>query len=248
MRESSNVRKITEAAEPPVEKVIASAVNIVVGLAPDRQITFSTGFEGDEPDAVINARFDRIMRMADRLKGHYEIPDIEEDLAKSREALRNLRVDLERIDRQHDHDQAARRVQIAEMDRLCAEDIAEAVKMADGQILGAQKNKQAAHDRGMEDHRRSGKVGSYVPRGAAKADMAKCDEALASFVKLRDSESERLTAEYARRKAALEVEIEKATSERELHRTNQDINIERHEEGIAALEKKLARARALAGG
>ena len=234
--------------ELPIEKVIASAVNITVGLAPDRQIVFSTGFEADEADSVINARFDRIMRMADRLKGHYEIPDIEEDLARSQEALANLLVDLERIDKQHDHAQASRRIQLNEMDALCEKDVAEADAMTNLKIVEIQQTKAAINAEGLAAHQRSGKVGSYMARGQTKANLDRCEQGLESLGKLRDAESERLRNEYDQAKIKLQAEIDKAEAERELHRGNQAINIERHKTGIADLEKKLARARALAGG
>lgn len=88
MPETSAVRQLHET---PVERVIASGVSIVVSLPEGRQISFTTGFEGDESDADVNARFDRIMRLADRQRARYELAELEEEL--KRHLLTNERME-----------------------------------------------------------------------------------------------------------------------------------------------------------
>lgn len=246
MPEQSNVRKLVEDA--PVVKVVATAFSLVVGLTPDKQLTFQSGFEGDEPDEVINLRMDKMLRLADRIRSRYEIPEAEEELAKQQETVSNLRFDLDRLDKQHEHDQAARQVELAELDTLCAADIKETEEAVNLEILNIQKTRESVHASGLAAHQKSGRMGSYVPAGAAKSDLAKCDQALETMKTLRETRVAEVVNQYDQRRITLQGEIDKAENERELHRSNQGVSLERWGKAIVDQEAKLARLKAAAGG
>ena len=94
--------------EPPVpsgivKEVVGTAVGLTIGLADDRQMTLQTGYAEDEPDEVVNARLDRTMRFADRLKARYEIAslckelaDLDRDLFRGQEALAETDANFEK--------------------------------------------------------------------------------------------------------------------------------------------------------
>lgn len=137
----ANVRKLHE-EEAPVEKVIATGVSIVVGLSNDRQMTFQSGFEGDETDAAVNARMDRFMRIADRLKARYELVTLEEELEMHLKTLAKFVEDFEAVEKRFEITQASRQVEI-------------------------ETRRRDAEARWTKD----GKRGSYRPEGATKRDL-----------------------------------------------------------------------------
>ena len=96
----------------PTEKVVATAVSLVVGVADDRQITFQSGYEGDEPDEVVFERIQRNLRFADRLKAIYETPKLEDDIAEHDKNYAQLLEDWADADERFARDQAERQVQI----------------------------------------------------------------------------------------------------------------------------------------
>jgi hypothetical protein len=246
MPEQSNVRKLVDDA--PVVKVVATAFSLTVGLTPDKQLTFQSGFEGDEPREVVNARMDAMLYFADRIRSRYEIPEAEEELAKQQETVANLKFDLDRLDKQHEHDQAARKVELATLDSLLEDDVKKAQETVNLEILNVQKTREGVHANGVAAHQRSGRMGSYVPAGAAKADLAKCDQALETLKGLRETQVESLSNEYAQRRLAMQAEIDKAENERTLHRDNQGVSLERWGKAIVDQEAKLARLKAAASG
>lgn len=136
---AGNVKNLREA---PVQKVVATAVSIVVGLADDRQITFQTGYEGDEDPRAVNARLDQTMAYANRLKAVYSLPGLEDELAQHETTLERFLEDQAAIVERYDNEQAARQAQLSALRRD-----AEA-RWADG-----------------------GKRGSYKPEGATKRDL-----------------------------------------------------------------------------
>lgn len=105
----NTVRKLHD---EPVVKVIATGVSVVVGLANDRQMTFQSGFEGDELDGVVNERLDRLMRIADRLKARYEIPTLEDELELHERQYAQFLQDFTDVERRHEVEQAQRQVQL----------------------------------------------------------------------------------------------------------------------------------------
>lgn len=239
---------IDKAMNAAPKKEYATAFSVVVGLSDDRQATFQSGFESDEPDEAVNARLDRIMRLADRQKARYEIPALEEELAKAQETVANLQVDLERIDEQYERAQASKREQIAELDRLCEEALHDTREATNVEIVNIHQHKERIMQDGIKEHQRSGKLGSYVPRGARESDLKKCDDSLKRLGEMRDNQEQLVRTEYDRQKVVVEGEIQKAANEREVHRGNQTINLERWNNAIVEVTKKLARARSVLGG
>jgi len=99
--------------KPPITReVVGMAVGFTIGLADDRQVTFQTGFAEDEPDSVVNARFDRIMALADRQKAKYELVKLREELETHQRAQVRLNEDLERVEAEFHKSQAQLDVQI----------------------------------------------------------------------------------------------------------------------------------------
>lgn len=234
--------------EGPITKVVASGVSIVVGISDDRQITFQSGFEGDESDAAVNERFDRMMRFADRLKAKYGIPKLEEQLRTRRETLANMQADWARLEGEHARAQAYRKVQLDEIAVQRAEEIHQAQNTVNTQILGAQEQKEAMRSAGQDEWRKRGKLGGYRPEGITATNMARQDQAIANFGKLRDDEVARLEKDFERQIKALEGEIHKADQERDLTLQNNAINLERHQTGIDGDAEELAKLKALLEG
>lgn len=135
--------------EAPVREVVATSFAIVIAISDGRQITFQSGYSDDEPDAVVNARLDRNMRLADRLAGRYELPTLDKE-----------RVDIERFIAQVDQD-------MAEAER----NYAKAQAGLDEQIAELQGMHKKEFDEGYARHRSGGREGSYVPKGASKATL-----------------------------------------------------------------------------
>jgi hypothetical protein len=139
MPEAANVQKLRE---EPVQKVVATAVSIVVGLADDRQITFQTGYEGDETDDAVNGRLDRTMRFANRLKAIYSLPNLEDELEQHETVLARFIEDQAAIVDRYENEQAGRAAELA-------------AKRRDAEAR----------------HATSGKRGGYKPEGATKRDL-----------------------------------------------------------------------------
>lgn len=247
MPDTAKVIPITD--DTPVQKVIATGFSLVVNLAGERQITFQSGYEGDEDDASINARLDRMMAFADRQKAIYQIPEIEDELFKHRETLANFIEDRDRIEANHVKAQAEREAQIAALDgELRAEAVADAKEKVNVEILHAQDLRNAEIKRGQEDWQKHGKLGAYKPAGAVKANVDRCNEAIERYEKLRDEEVERVNAETDALITKIRAEIVKAENEREQALANLGISINRYQEAIAERETRLAKCRATAGG
>lgn len=231
-----------------VEKVFATATSITIGLSNDRQITFQSGFEGDETDAVVNARFDRMMAFADRQKARYQIPEIEEELFKHRETLANFIEDRDRIELEHTRAQAARSVEIKELERLRDPERKRVQGEIDATILKIQERRNEENAAGAEDWRRHGKAGLYKPAGARAANIKHCDEALAKAKEHRELALDMFEQDWDAKIAAVQAEINKADAERDQYLRNQQISIDRYKVAIAEREEKLARCKALLEG
>lgn len=232
----------------PITKVVATAFNLTIGLSDGRQITFQSGFEGDEPNAVVNARLDRMMAMADRQKARYDLPEAEEELAKQRETLANLLEDIPHVEKRHELEQAGRREQIAELNRLCEADVAKARQDVDNRILDLQAAKKTAFDAGQDDHQKRGRVGAYVPRGADKANADRLDSGIKELGEARDKMVSEVRAEYDRQIQVVEREVVKWDNERAHAREMQEKNLERWQRAVGETEARIGRLKASLGG
>ena len=244
------MRESSEKVQPlyPDAKNIATGVSLVVSLANDRQITFQSGFEGDEPDPVVNARLDRLCRFADRLKVKAEIPETEAELRKQSETLAQFQEDLARARADHAHQQSLRRVELQE--RIDHRDKArkEFETEIDVAILDMQDAKKKLWNSGAEEHARSGRLTAYTPRGAAATNLERVDKAIAEATVNREKALKDFNRTYDEGLETAQAEIDKAEAEREAAERNLNISIERYEAAVAASEAHLAKCRELAGG
>ncbi len=244
------MRESSEKVQPlyPDAKNIATGVSLVVSLASDRQITFQTGFEGDEPDPVVNARLDRLCRFADRLKAKAEIPEIEADLRKQRETLAQFREDRARVGAEHEHQQALRQVELDERVKHREQARKEFQAGIDASILSMQQAKQKIWNAGAEEYARSGRLTAYMPRGAAASNLEKVDKAIAEASVHREKALADFDNDYQIGLDTAQGEIDKANAEREAAERSLNISIERYETAIASQEAHLAKCQELAGG
>lgn len=240
-----NVHKLKD---EPVAKVIASGVNIVIGLTDDRQISFQTGFEGDESDASINARFDRMMRFADRLKARYGMKKLTDEIKVRERALANFVADKARIEHDHEIAQADRQVQVDELCNMKVREIAATKAFVNEKILDVQKKRAAEYDKAQDEHQKRGKMAPFKPIGATKVNLERCDQALAELGKERDAEVERLADEFDERVEKAVAEIVRVEADRAQHATNLEDTMTRHVEELAAAKAELDDLKALAEG
>lgn len=227
-----------------VVKAYATGFSLTVGVSGDRQITYQSGFESDETDAAVNARLDRMMRLADRQKAIYSIPELEDDLAKQRETVTNLMIDRERLDKDHEIQQASRREQIEELKRLMAADVIASKATYNENILAIQERKNESYKAGQAAHQKSGKLAGYKPVGHVKIEIDRCDAALESAGKLRDAETQKILGQYQNEIAKVEAAIVRADNECQNSQENQSISHERWTKAIDETEARLNRARA----
>lgn len=242
----SNVRKLV--TEEPVNKVVASGFTIVVGLTNDRQMTFQSGYEGDEDDSSIYARMQRMMKFADRLKATYEIPEIEEELFKHRETLANFIEDKTRADAEHVKNQADRQVQIDTLVSIRDEERKKQIAKMDAEILVLQEMRSERWNLGLERHRKSGRSGSYDPRGKDKVDIDRIDLGIKQAGDARNKDMELWEKAYDQRLVDLSKEMERAEAEKDQHIGNLNISILRYEDAIREREERLALRRSAAEG
>lgn len=247
MPPKDNVQALRQ-GEAPVVKVVASGVSIVVGLADDRQITFQTGFEGDEPDNVVNDRFDRLMRFADRQKARYELVKIRDDILKHQRALSQYREDRAAVDAQHEHQQALRRVELEERRKLRESERKRAEAEMNAEILKVQEVKSEQFNQGLEEFRREGRQGSYVPKGQRKANLEHIERQIDKLVQGRDAELAAFEERYDASLIAAQGEIDKADAERTVAIQGLERSILRYQEEIVLLETKLASCQEIVGG
>lgn len=222
MPESAKVQPLREA---PVEKVVATGFNLVINLAGERQITFQSGYEGDETDEAVYARIDRMMKIGDRYKARYSIPEIEADLAKQEETVANLLVDKARLDVEFEASQAARHDEI----RKCQE-------TANAHILDLGQRKGEVEKSGQEDWAARGRRGEYKAQGASKVEVDRLDTAMHAAGEARDKAVE-----------GIRLDIAKADAERQRAEENQAISLERWNKAIVDTKARLADMRKLAG-
>lgn len=222
MRESAKVQSLHET---PVEKVVATGFNLVINLAGERQITFQSGYEGDETDEAVYARIDRMMKIGDRYKARYSIPEIEADLAKQEETIANLLVDKARLDVEFEAAQTARHDEI----RKCQE-------TANAHILDLSQAKSAAEKQGQDAHAASGRRGNYEPRGVLKVEIDRYDTAMNAAAEARDKAI-----------AGIRLDIDKADAEKARSEENQSISLERWNKAIEDTRARLDAMRKLAG-
>lgn len=235
-------------AEEPVVKAYATMFQIVIGLSDNRQISFNSGFESDEDDAAVNARMDRIMRIADRQRAKYEIPELLKDIAKRQEVIDNLTEDRKRVDEQYEKDMASMGASMAELERRCTADVEASNAEANARILEVRGRAEKIRDEAQDDWQKRGNLGAYKPQGTAKAALLNHEEAEKEIGRMRDEEAKRIEKDIDAAIVQLASDISKAHETRKQWVDNNDYTFKRHQEGLAAVEEALADARMTAGG
>ena len=234
--------------DTPVQKVIATGLSLVVGLSDNQQITFQSGYEGDEDDSSIKARLDRMMLFASHLTARARIPDLKRQIAKHVSDAATFQELTDRAEKEHPHQIAARQVEIDEIKSLHDSEKAKFVADMDAEILKTQELRAEEFNAGLEEYRRSGRQGSYVPRGAREATLKRIDSAVARLIEARDAEIEAWEKRYADGIAAAEADLAKKEEERKQTIAGHQITIGRHQEAIEALEAELADCQATIDG
>ncbi len=232
----------------PDAKNIATGVSLVVGLANDRQITFQSGFEGDESDTVVNARLDRLLRVADRLKARYELADLETKLSQHKSTVAQYEIDQAETEARFQHQQALRRV---ELDERIAQRSNERKKFEDEintAVLNMQEARQGQFNAGAAEHTRAGRLSAYVPKGAVASNIAKIDKAIKDAGDNREKALADFDMAYDQSLAVAQGEIDKAEEERKQTMDRMAITVEKWSGMTADLEAQVAQCRELAGG
>lgn len=182
--------------DPPIQKVIATGLNVVIGISNDRQISFQSGYEGDEADVSIMARLDRMFMFADKLKARYEIEDIGEQIRKNLAERAKFEDHVRTSTTNTEHALAMFDVELQEMkDRR---EIEKARKLAEmnAEIVAMQEMRGDVFNQGVENFTKQGRMGSYVPRGADKANLDRIDLGIKKAGEARDTILEQWDADY----------------------------------------------------
>lgn len=230
------------------ERSVATAFSVVVGLTGNAQMTFQSGFDEDEPDAAVNARMDRIMRLALRQKAIAEIPEIEADLLKQRETLSQFQEDLARIEDDHARQQAKRQIELDTRVHSREEERKKFQAEIDGVILKLNEAKQDQWNEGAAEAQRSGRMGAYKPAGVRASNIAKIEKELEKAKAHREAALADFDSSYEQSIEVARGEIEKANAERDQALAGLNISIQRYTDAIAVSEEKLVKARKLAEG
>jgi hypothetical protein len=232
----------------PVEREVATAFSLVVGLADNMQITLQSGFTEDEPESAVNARLDRLVALAKRQRAIAEIPAIEDEIIKQKDTLAQFQEDLARVNADHDRLQAQRRVELSE--RILQQEPERRKREAEinGDILKIQEHRQVVFNAGLAEHQKSGRMGAYEPRGTVKTNLANIDAGIKEAGAKRAEHLAEWDEVYQSNIETAQVEIDRADAEAVQARKGLDISIQRYVDAIAASEEKLAKARAAAGG
>lgn len=246
MRE--NLKVVATGEDAPVQKVIATGISLVIGLSDNQQLTFQSGYEGDEDDSSINARLDRMLSFAGRLRARAQIPDIARAIAKHRKDMATFQELIDRAEQEQPHQIATRQVEIDEMKRLRADMRARKLAEMDAQLLDLQERRKEFFNNGLEEHRKRGRQGSYTPSGSVAATLKNIDTAIDAAGKARDADIEAWDREYDAMIAAAEADLHKKEEERLQTIAGHKITIGRHEEAIAELNEQLAECQKLLGG
>ena len=241
----ANVTKLRQDYE---ERNVATQVSLVVGVTDNAQMTFVTGFEGDDPDHVVNARLDRLMTFAERLKAKASIPQLEDDLLKQSETLAQFQEDLARVDLEHGRAQALRRLEIDERIKAFDDALKAFTDEIDGRIAELDTAKARVFEAGLAEHTAAGRHGAYAPRGAVASQLDRFSDALKQATENRQHAIQDFAQAYATETQVKEGEIVQADAEREQAIQGLNISIKRYTAAIEATTEKLAKARALAGG
>jgi hypothetical protein len=181
----------------------AIGYSITANIDGNRQIVFQHFVAADEDDTSVNANLDRIMGLVDRQRARYEIPGLQEELDTLTNTMAQYEEDRARVDLEYDKAMATLDVQIEEM---------------------GGKRKEF-FDQGYEQHKSSGRQGSYKPQGMVKTNIARVENAIEQA---KDAKTKNLNE----RAQAIE---------------NLEISITRHKARIALVKERIAKLKESTG-
>jgi hypothetical protein len=230
------------------EQAPAIGFSVTTNLDGNRQIVLQGFFAADTATPEANATLDKVLVLADRQKARYELPEVEEELFKHRETLSQYEEDKASLDVRHQHEQARREVEIAEMERVRPEERAKKEALINADILAMQQHRVQVVEQGAESHRRSGRQGSYVPVGSTKANIERIDSQIRAVTESRDRQLAEWDAQYDAVLSAASAEHAKAEAERDFALKNLEVSIKRFQDAIANREAKIERLRATIAG
>lgn len=238
-------RDMSETEE--VLKVIATGVTFTVGLSDDRQMTFQSGFEGDESDIAVNARFDRLMAFADRQQARYQIKGAERKLAQHRATVAQSEIDQVDLEQRHARQQAQRQVELDE--RIKGRDSERKQFQADidGAILDMQARRKQVWDAGEEQHRADGRLSGYTPKGHVQDALKKIDQAIKTSAESREKALDGFDLDYTEKIATAQAEIAKSDATFADILKSREITRSKWDAIAAELEADIARCRDLIG-
>jgi hypothetical protein len=132
------------------EQAPAIGFSVTTNLDGNRQIVLQGFFAADTATPEANATLDKVLVLADRQKARYELPEVEEELFKHRETLSQYEEDKASLDVRHQHEQARREVEIAEMERVRPEERAKKEALINADILAMQQHRAQVVEQGAE--------------------------------------------------------------------------------------------------
>jgi hypothetical protein len=242
----AEVTKLREDA--PISKVIATGLNVVIGISNDRQISFQSGYEGDEADASIMARLDRMFMFADKLKARYEIEDLEEQIRKNAAERAKFEDHIRTSVTNTEHALAMFDVEIEEMKGRREAERARKLAEMNAEIVAMQEMRGEHFQNGLAAFRKAGRQGSYLPRGADKANLDRIDLGIERAGEARDMVLAQWDADYDAAMAKNAVAREKRENEGRQEVQGLENTVARYTELITEDEGRLAKRRSVLEG
>lgn len=132
-----------------VKEVVGTSIALVVGLSDRSQITFQSGFAEDESDEVVNARLDRLNKIAKRQQAIAEIPHVKAEIRKKEGDARQFGLDRADLVALHD----------------------KAMEGAAASLLELREKREAEYVGGYNAFRAAGRAGDYRPSGHTKSSL-----------------------------------------------------------------------------
>jgi hypothetical protein len=226
--------------EADVTKEPAVGFSVTTNLDGNRQIVMQGFFAAATPADEANAVLDRVLALADRQRARYELPEVEEELRKHKDALAQFEEDRARVELDFTRDQARREVEIAEMEKVRDEERAKHLADFNANILKVQGHREEQYKLGLDAHVRGGRGGSYVPRGHDKANLDRVDSQIKALGEARDAAMAKWDEGYETVLAAAREEKAKKAAERDQALQGLDISVDRYNKAIALREERVA--------
>lgn len=144
--------------------------SLTANIDGNRQIVFQSFIALDATDEDVNAMLDRANRIVDRMRAVYEIPELKARRDKFLSEISQAEQDIAEAEHNHQKAVAGLQEQIKELQRLRGQEF------------------EAAYER----HRHDGRQGTFVPKGATKANLDRMDAGAEQYRKdIERAEAER---------------------------------------------------------